>query len=110
MLLYLATNFSEKGSYFRIAQNSWLREISSDMPLRQRHLLCLKVQCNPSDLFTIALQALFSQLLAIRRETLSNRMAGGSIDLVQGRWLIAEPQPHFLERRRRVFCAARCLL
>jgi hypothetical protein len=45
----------------------------------------------------------------MRRETLSNCMAGDSIDLVQGRWLIAELQPHFLERRRRVFCATCCL-
>ncbi|HEV2579290.1 MAG TPA: hypothetical protein VGT44_00440 [Ktedonobacteraceae bacterium] len=42
------------------------------------------------DLLAIALQALFSKLSAIRRKTLSNRVTGGSIDLVHGRWLIAE--------------------
>jgi hypothetical protein len=59
---YLVTHLSKKCSYLRITQEGWLREIPSDMPLRQRYLLCLKVQGNPPDLFAISLQPLFSQL------------------------------------------------
>ncbi len=32
------------------------------MPLTQRHLLCLKVQGNPPDLFAVSLQPFFSKL------------------------------------------------
>jgi len=35
----LATHFSEKFTHFRITQNGWLREIATDMSLRQCHLL-----------------------------------------------------------------------
>jgi hypothetical protein len=59
------------------------------MPLRQRHLLCLKVQGDSPDLLAISLQPLFSKKASICGVVLSNRVTGCSIDLVQGRWLIA---------------------
>src|SRR5215472_12173810 len=98
--LQLTTDFSQKFTYFRIAQNGGLREIPADMFLSQRYLLSLKLQRNSPDFFTISLQPLLSKLSAICSEALSNHVTGSSIDLVQGRWLIAEPQPHFLERWR----------
>src|SRR6266704_3501102 len=86
----LATHLLEECPHLRVTQNGRLREIPSDMPLRQRHLLCLKVQRNLPDLFAISLQPFSSKLAAICGVALSNRVAGGSIDLVQGRWLIAK--------------------
>ncbi len=83
-------HFSQKLADLWVTQHGRLRKIPSDMSLCQRHFLCLKVQGNPPDLFAIALQPFFSKLSSICRETLSNRMAGYSIDLVQGRWLRAE--------------------
>jgi hypothetical protein len=82
-LLYLAAHFSQERSHVGIAQNGRLREIPTNMPLRQRHLLCLKVQCNPPNLLTISLQPFFSKLSAIRGVPRSLRVAGGSIDFVQ---------------------------
>jgi hypothetical protein len=90
--LYFAAHFPQQFTHLWITQNGWLREIPGDMPLCQRNLLGLRVQGNPPDLLIIALQPLFSLFSAIHRETLSNRVAGCSIDLVQGRWLIAEQQ------------------
>ena len=54
------THFSQKLVDLWVTQHGRLREIPSDMSLRQRYLLCLEVQGSPPDLFTIALQPLFS--------------------------------------------------
>jgi hypothetical protein len=82
MKLHLVTHFSQGCSYLGIAQNSRLREIPGDMPLCQRHLLCLKVQGNLPDFLAISLQPFFPKPAAICCVALSNPVAGGSIDLV----------------------------
>jgi hypothetical protein len=108
-LLDLATHLLEECSHFWVTQNGRLRKIPGDMSLGEDYLLCLKMQRDPPDLLAISLQPLFSKLSTICRKTFSNRVAGCSIDLVQGRWLIAEPLADFFERRWRVFCPAHLL-
>ena len=87
-----------------------LLKIPTNMPLRERYFLLLKEQRNLSDLLVIALQPFFSKLAAICHMTLSYRVAGCPIDFVQGCWQIAEPLTYFLQRGRRIFCTACCLL
>ncbi len=91
------THFSEKRPYLGIAQNGGLREIPTDMFLREGHLLRLKVQCNLPKLLTIPLQPFFPKLSTMSRVALSNRMTGSLIDLVQRGWLIAEKLPYLFQ-------------